>query len=438
MGEKIKLTKTTVEKLPFAEKGTQVDYYDSKLPAFGVRVSATSKVYFVRKRINGKNSRVNIGKHGIKTADEARAEAITALSDLGKGKDINQGKKDARAKGKTLDDISGLFFEARELKPKTETFYQIMLDVHLKEWKKTPLKDITSEMVAKKHLKIGKSSGKVTANNAMKTLRAIYNFALAKFPGSLPENPVKVLSHSRQWNKVQRRKTCLKKHELPVWYQAVNALSNPIIRDFFKFLLFTGLRKDEALCLKWENVDFEGKTFTVIDTKNHNPHALPLTDYLVGLLEERKKLRENDFVFPGSGKSGHLYEPRKQIAVIERETCKILNSVTDDAELEKLMEENPDKVKPGITFMPHDLRRTFATVAEQVVSYSELKRLLNHSTEDDVTQGYLVITVEKLREPMQRVTDVLLSAIEPKAPETPEKPKEPKNNVIPFRRAIAE
>lgn len=433
--EKIKVSKTTVDKLPLAGKGKQIDYWDSELNCFGCRVSATSKTYFVMKRVNGKLTRVTLGKHGVLTPDQARKDAITALSDMNKGLDINQERAKARERGATLEDTASLFFEARALKPKTITFYRTMLDVHLKEWKKNPLKEITREMVAKKHLKIGNSAGKVTANNVMKTFRAIYNFAVAKFPGALPENPVKVLSHSRQWNKVQRRKTCLKEHELHVWYQATDKLVNPVIRDFFKFLLFTGLRKDEALCLKWEDVDFEGKTFTVIDTKNHNPHTLPLTGYLISLLKERLYLRENDFVFPGTGKSGHLYEPRKQIAAIERETCKILNGVTDSAELEKLIEDDPDKVKPGISFMPHDLRRTFATVAEQVVSYSELKRLLNHSTEDDVTQGYLVITVDKLREPMQRVTDVLLSAIEPKAPETPEQPK---NNVIPFRRAIPE
>ena len=58
MAEKTKLTKTIVDKIPFAEKGKQIDYYDLELPAFGVRVSATSKTYFVRKWINGKLTRV--------------------------------------------------------------------------------------------------------------------------------------------------------------------------------------------------------------------------------------------------------------------------------------------------------------------------------------------------------------------------------------------
>jgi len=38
-GKKIKLTKTTVENLPHAEKGKQVEYFDTALEGFGVRAS---------------------------------------------------------------------------------------------------------------------------------------------------------------------------------------------------------------------------------------------------------------------------------------------------------------------------------------------------------------------------------------------------------------
>ncbi len=42
-----------------------------------------------------------------------------------------------------------------------------------------------------------------------------------------------------------------------------------------------------------------------------------------------------------------------------------------------------------------------------ISSYS-LKRLPNHKNSNDATAGYLVIDVERLRNPMQQVTDVLL------------------------------
>ena len=61
--------------------------------------------------------------------------------------------------------------------------------------------------------------------------------------------------------------------------------------------------------------------------------------------------------------------------------------------------------------MAHDLRRTFATIAESldVPSYA-LKALLNHKSGNDVTGGYLVITTERLRDPMQKIESYILKA----------------------------
>jgi hypothetical protein len=52
----------------------------------------------------------------------------------------------------------------------------------------------------------------------------------------------------------------------------------------------------------------------------------------------------------------------------------------------------------GVAFTLHDLRRTFITIAESLGTppYA-LKRLLNHRVGDDVTGGYIVIDVERLR-----------------------------------------
>jgi len=64
----------------------------------------------------------------------------------------------------------------------------------------------------------------------------------------------------------------------------------------------------------------------------------------------------------------------------------------------------------GVTFTLHDLRRTFVTVAEglDIPAYA-LKRLLNHKMRNDVTAGYIVTDVERLRGPMQQVTDYILA-----------------------------
>jgi len=66
-----------------------------------------------------------------------------------------------------------------------------------------------------------------------------------------------------------------------------------------------------------------------------------------------------------------------------------------------------------VQFTVHDLRRTFITTAESLnISAYALKRLLNHSTENDVTSGYLVIDVERLRKPMQQISDYFLKQMQ--------------------------
>ena len=73
-------------------------------------------------------------------------------------------------------------------------------------------------------------------------------------------------------------------------------------------------------------------------------------------------------------------------------------------------------------FCPHDLRRTFITVAESLdIPVYAIKHLVNHKMNNDVTAGYVIIDTERLRAPMQKITDFLLSAAQ-------------SSNVIPLRR----
>ena len=58
----------------------------------------------------------------------------------------------------------------------------------------------------------------------------------------------------------------------------------------------------------------------------------------------------------------------------------------------------------GVDFSLHDLRRTFITVAESLdIPAYALKRLLNHRTDGDVTGGYIVMSADRLRAPVERV-----------------------------------
>ena len=368
--------------------------YDTQLRGFGLRVGRASKTYFAEKRVNGKTRRVTIGRHGVFTCEQGRREALRLLGRMASGHDPNADKLAAKAQGVTLDGAFEAFLEVRHHTEKTAYTYRRLMEVVFADWRDRPLAAITKDMVVKRHADVTSHRGPAYANLAMRLLRSVWNFAAAQFEDAngnplIPENPVNRLSRLRAWNRVRPRETVIKPHQLPTWYRAVSNLRSSrasdkaeAVRDYLLLLLFTGLRREEAARLRWEDIDFEARTMKIPVTKNHESLTLPMSSFLLDLLTERRACTNGVFVFPGNGAAGHLVEPRKQVAKIRAES--------------------------GVQFTLHDLRRTFITVAESLdVSAYALKRLVNHKTGGDVTAGYIVHDVERLREPMQKIANHL-------------------------------
>jgi integrase len=399
VAETIKLTKSAVDRIPFTAHGQEL-HYDSELSGFGLRVGARSKAYFAEWKLHGrKTRRVTIGRHGPFTPETARRRAMSLLADMQSGIDPTAERRKEQAKGVTLQQAYDAFKLARKgLKPVTIRDYDYCVATYFSRWRDIALTAITKDKVAERHAALGEISP-ARANLAMRFLRALFNFAIQKYEPHITENPVKHLSATKAWYRVERRKTYIKPHELRPWFKAVTDLENDfttqkreVLRDYLLLILFTGLRREEAARLTWDRVDFKAKTFTVTDTKNREDHTLPMSDFIITLLKRRKaEAGEDDvFVFPGEGRSGHVVEPRKQILRVCRES--------------------------GVEFRVHDLRRTFATIAESLdIPGYALKRLLNHKMTGDITAGYIIADVERLRQPMQKITDFILKAAGAKA-----------------------
>ena len=390
MENKKKLTKSVVDKLTTGDDGERCDYWDTELKGFGCRVSKNRKeyrkVYFVMHRVNGKLIRVTLGKHGVITTDEARKKAIKALAELGDGIDVNAEKAKARKRGKTLQDVLDDYFATKELKPNTVLDYGKVLRLYANDWLNQPIAHIMPDDISKRHTKVAKTVGAVPANKVGRYVRLLFNFAKANKYIETEENPVCILSANKQWRTEPQRNTLIKAADLPRWYNAVMSLKQPITQTALLLMLFAGLRKNEAMGLKWEDVDFNNGLFVVTDTKNKRPHTLIMSDYIRWLFERALSWRQNGYVFPGSGKTGHLCEPRRQLESIER--------------------------KLGLKIGNHDLRRTFCTLAETVCSYSEVKVLMNHATPNgDVTARYIEIEAGYRAEPaMIRVSNAIMLA----------------------------
>jgi integrase len=185
-------------------------------------------------------------------------------------------------------------------------------------------------------------------------------------------------------------------HHLAAWFNGVLSLRNDdtsqdreTVRDLLLIMLLLGLRRSEALNLRWADVDLGGRILTIPNTKSHDPKVLPFGPYLADLFRYRL-IRSGGapLVFAAS------LDPKKPIV----EPRRVLAQVT--------------KVS-GLVFTPHDLRRSFATHLEGLdVSAFALRRLMGHKTRrDDVTEHHYVVTdVERLRPAIEKLESFLLSA----------------------------
>lgn len=394
-----KINKTFVDKIKPPKEG-QALYYDDDLKGFGVRVTPSAITYIVQHRVAGKVCRVSIGRHGAFTPQTAEKEAKRLISLMSQGIDPNALKTEKKSQAVTLTEVFERYKESHNLKAQTLKSYEGCIRRCFGDWLSKPITNITKDMVEKRHKELSdangpRGKGEAQANQAMRLLRALMNYAGSVFTDSkgqsvISDNPVKRLSQVKAWNRIARRQSVIQDHQLEAWYKAVLKLENQAMQDYLIVTLFTGLRRNESASLRWENIDLKTETLKIDadQSKNHHEHRLPLTKFLVDIFKRRQQQNKDasPYVFPGTGKGGHLVESKWSIG-----------KVTEAS-----------KVK----FMMHDLRRTFITAAErQDIPYYALKRLANHRNSNDVTSGYIVADVERLREPMEKITNHLIKQI---------------------------
>lgn len=398
----INFTKSNLDNLPIPEKGSRPYYHDSIVAGLGIRITDKgTKSFIVQRRINKRPSIITLGRYPEMTIQIARKQAVKALNAISEGINPNRQDKEALLRSVSLGQVFKDYIKSRgtNLKDNTKKGYISAFNNYLSDWSEKPISEITRDMVEEKHRAITQKSP-TRANTVMRHLRAYFNYAMGEYEDVAGNpifihNPTSRLSHVKAWNREKRKQTIIKTYNLKNWFKAVMDLPNQqhkdiyiesaeVCRDLFLFILFTGLRRREASTLMWENIDFKDRSLTIEDTKNHETHSLPLTPFLLEILEKRKS--DSPYIFQGTTPDKPINDPKKQL----------------------------DKVRKlsGVYFNLHDLRRTFITIAESLdINTYALKRLLNHKDRRDVTGGYIITDMERLRDPMNKITNYILEQV---------------------------
>jgi integrase len=175
----------------------------------------------------------------------------------------------------------------------------------LSHWFTRKLSSITKLEWQALHERIGTQHGRYQANWLLNCVRAIYNKMIEW--GWEGQNPTIGIRHFKEI----KRDRFLNYGELQKFFQALQEEPNETVRDFFLLCLWTGARKNNVLCMRWEEIDWEFQEWRIPHSKNGEPIHLPLASEAVELLKKRKAGSSSSWVFPSNrNASGHLTQPQ--------------------------------------------------------------------------------------------------------------------------------
>ena len=387
-----KFTLARLKDLP--STGERYTVKDTENPYLQCRVSATGKrTLQIHRRPKGQTKPVRVKIQNTGSMSLIRTEADAINAQLSSGINPNEQKKIDEALLITLQDAFDDYKDAKNLADSTIKSYETALD-KMEDWKDKPLKDISKSMILELYNELANDSHS-SAMKMAQVVRAVWNFTNDLTDNDAFGRPPTIIlnKQKKKWSRSSTRNRKITADDLPDWIKAVRNLPSNKAGDgermaaYLEFLLLTGLRRREAAYLLWEDVNLKDGYFIVRNTKNHSDHCLPITKRTFQLLNIMRDNGEQVF---------GVEEPKKAI-----------QRVTKDC---------------GINFSCHDLRRTFATLADYsgAGSYA-VKGILNHANNDVTGTHYAAYNpldssghvnldeVKAMKESLQKIEDFILN-----------------------------
>jgi integrase len=347
---RIHFTKQKVESLKRSPDGERINYYDAKISGLELCVTPTGvKSFSVLKWVGGRTRRVVLGRYdgaavqsqdfdkdplcvlgnnpGL-TVDQARQLSLAVISQLQAGispQDLRRQFVD----GITLGELFVEYLDKYAIEHcKTWKVMEECFHRYLGDWKKRQIGSIKRSDVQLLVNKLGNERGRATANRTLELIRAIINkgkqWSLVK-----GDNPATGVTKF----KLKPRDRFVYEDELPRLAAAIEAEENEDIRDYVLISMYSGARKSNVLSMRWEHVNLSSATWTIPDTKNDTAQTILLTEPELEILRRRFDNGANDesgksfeYVFPGTGDTGHLADPKKGwFRILERAKIKDLH-----------------------------------------------------------------------------------------------------------------
>jgi integrase len=318
-----KLTKRAVDAIRPDPTGREIFVWDDALRGFAVRKmpSGTASYLVQYRTAEGRTRRLRIGKVGTLTPEEAREIARDKLVAAAKGADPSAERHAARA-AMTVAELCDLYLaEAKgRVKASTLTMDRSRIERHVKPLLgRHTVRSLTPEDIERMQLDIaaGKTArkrpegrggattgGKGVAARTVGMVGTILELARRRrLISANPARGIERLPEGRQRRflnlvEIGRLGAAMREAE-------ANGFENRTGLAAIRFLLLTGLRRNEALALPWEWVDARSRCIRFADSKS-GAQLRPIGAAAVILLELIPRAEGARFVFPADRGDGHF------------------------------------------------------------------------------------------------------------------------------------
>jgi integrase len=282
---RIRLTKSAIDALPIAK--SDVVYWDSGCPGFGVKVTPKGrKVFVVLYRTGGAGSKLRkytIGPYGRVTLHQARVAAQRVFAAKLEGRDPAAEKREAKRRvvADRVEDLLETFIVQRLSQNRSGGEIARLLRREVgKAWTGKSIHEISKRDVVEVISAIEQRGAPVAANKTLKSLKTFLRWCVGR--AILDQSPAEGVP---QPSKEVARDRVLDDEELAQVILAARKIGEPY-GGIVELLALTGQRREEVARLSWEELELQHRVWTIPKsrTKNAKVHVVHLSDQSMGAL----------------------------------------------------------------------------------------------------------------------------------------------------------
>lgn len=420
-----KITKRSVDALRAPADGYEV-LWDSELHGFGLLVTAHGTKSFVvsyyAPGLHRVKRRVTVGQYGPLTVDDARTAAASLLARVAKGEDPSLERAGERRAARD-ETVANLFkdyldFGRAHFSERTIESYDGLGRLYiLPAIGRLPVQKVGPRDVARIHLELQKKPH--TANRCVQLIKAFFYWLERRglFSGTNPARGIELYTETARERfltveemarvgqalrtaetvglppapehaKKSAKKTRAKPRARNAGMFTSEILpANPVAVAALRFLMFTGWREQEAMTLKWSDVNLSTGFATLSHTKT-GKSVRAIGAPAVELIDSQARVKGSPYVFPGR-------DPKQPLESVHRVWTAVRHAAgLDDVRL-------------------HDLRHSVASFAGgHGYSLFLIGKLLGHKTARS-TERYAHLADDARKVVADTVSETIRVALSP-------------------------